>query len=478
MRAVIVTVVASLGIAAVAAAAEPRTTAVRATESVAPPGAGKPPPPAASSPPPSSAGDAQPSSPPPANTPATPPASQPATSPDDQKLLEEINRAMGTPKAGEQPSGGAQRAPAGQSAGQSEVPAAETTGPGASSGTLSTSAASRTSGLFPNIYNPAMSVNGLFLGSYSSQRHPPASVATTGLSIQELELQFVANVDPYFTANLIFTVPGEQGFGLEEGYVTPSFKPAGFEARIGKLKVPFGRENVTHTHALPFIDRSLVGQAVFGDGLSEPGVELSYLVPLPWYAVLSAAAFNGNNPVMFASPDPYQKMGFGGLKNVFDLTDDATLEAGLSYAAGHGDVQQLSQAFGGHMVLKWRPARAFREREAIVVVEYIYATHPNPAQEPMLRPGSDPSVGGGYAYAQWRLAQRWYTAVRGEYLGLPSNDRGTARKGSALLAFAPTEFSFLRAQVSVGKQPTLAKAVVEGFLQLDVTLGAHPAHAY
>jgi len=87
-----------------------------------------------------------------------------------------------------------------------------------------------------------MSVNGLFLGSVSSQRHPPVGVATTGLAIQELELQFVANVDPYFTANLIFTVPGETGFGLEEGYVTPSFKPAGFEARIGKIKVPFGRE--------------------------------------------------------------------------------------------------------------------------------------------------------------------------------------------------------------------------------------------
>jgi len=415
MRSVVMAVVASLGLAAVAAAAEP--------------------------------------------------------SPEDQKLLEEINRTLGAPKAGDKPAGGAQPGPP-SGAG------ADTAGPTSSSGTLSPSATSRTSGLFPNIYNPAMSVNGLFLGSYASQRHPPPNMASTGLSIQELELQFVANVDPYFTANLIFTVPGESGFGLEEGYVTPSFKPAGFEARIGKIKVPFGRENPTHTHALPFVDRSLVGQALFGDGLSEPGVELSYLVPLPWYAVLSAAAYNGNNDVMFGSPDSYEKLGFGGLRNVFDLTDDTTLEAGASYVGGHNQNLQLSQAVGGHLVLKWHPARAFREREAIVVVEYMYATRPNVAQEPMLRFGNDPSIGGGYAYAQWRLAQRWYTALRGEYLGLPSNDRGTARRGSALLAFAPTEFSFLRAQVSVGKLPVSTSTVVEAFLQLDVTLGAHPAHGY
>lgn len=458
MRSVVMTVVASLGVAAFAAAAEPQATTAPSSPSAAPAGAAAD---LSSSPAaaPSSAGLGAQSG---ATTP--PPSTQPSS--DDQELLEEIDRTLGAPEAGGE---------AGQQGGRAE--GTETAGP-PSSGTLSPSATSRTSGLFPNIYNPAMSVNGLFLGSYASQRHPPPSVATTGLSIQELELQFVANVDPYFTARLTFSVPGESGFGLEEGYVTPSFKPAGFEARIGKIKVPFGRENPTHTHALPFVDRSLVGQALFGDGLSEPGVEVSYLAPLPWYAVLSAAAYNGNNEVMFGSPDSYEKLGAGGLRNVFDLNDDTTLEAGASYLAGHNQDLQLSQAVGGHLVLKWHPARAFREREAIVVVEYVYATRPNVAQQPMLRFGDDPSVGGGYAYAQWRLTRRWYTAVRGEYLGLPSNGRGTARRGSALLAFAPTEFSYLRAQVSVGKLPVTTSTVVEAFLQLDVTIGAHPAHAY
>src|SRR5262245_15292097 len=94
-----------------------------------------------------------------------------------------------------------------------------------------------------NIYNPAMSVNGLFLGSATSKRHPSGDEVTTGLAIQEMELQFIANVDPYFAANLVLAIPDGEGLEVEEGTLTPTEQPLGIQLRLGKLKAPFGREN-------------------------------------------------------------------------------------------------------------------------------------------------------------------------------------------------------------------------------------------
>ncbi len=326
-----------------------------------------------------------------------------------------------------------------------------------------------------NIYNPAMSLNGLFLGSASAAPRGQQANVGAQLGVQELEMQFLANVDPYFAANLVLSIPEGEGLELEQGYLTPQWHPGGMEMRIGKIKLPIGRENVVHTHALPFVDRSLIGNAVFGEeGLSEIGLELSYLLPLPWYGTFTTGLFSGSNEGVFASSEPVNLSGLAQLKNVFDLNDDTTLEAGMGYAIGNNEEQRLSQAFDGHLVLKWHPAVESRSRELIAVVEGIYATRPN--REP-LRPTAR-GLGGGYGYIQWKLAQRWYTGVRYDYLGLPRSGFGVGRRGSAILVFAPTEFSAIRVQLSALDAPGHATLAYEGFVQLNLTLGAHPAHAY
>ncbi len=49
---------------------------------------------------------------------------------------------------------------------------------------------------------------------------------------------------------------------------------------------------------------------------------------------------------------------------------------------------------------------------------------------------------------------------------------------SLVLVFAPTEFSAFRVQGSVIEPPGGGAAIIEGFLQANFTIGAHPAHAY
>jgi len=332
----------------------------------------------------------------------------------------------------------------------------------------------KASSFFSNVFNPAMSVNGLFLGSYSSEKHPPPGDAQTGMTAQEIEVQVLANVDPYLSANVVLSLPNGQPLGIEEGYLALTPQPLGIGLRAGQLKVPIGRENMTHTHALPFVDKSLVGTAVFGDGgLDEVGVEGTYLMPVPWYLLVTASVLNGDNAVAFKSPNGRHLAGFGALKNVFDLSDDATAELGASYVAGRNANLQISQVAGAHLVLKWKPASDSTTKSAIVTFEGMYSHVPTAAT-------SDSSVDtwGFYSFAQWQLARRWYLGGRYEYLRPAAVAPQQSMRESAILVLAPTEFSAFRLQFSVHQPGGSAPQVFEAFLQANFTLGAHPAHSY
>jgi hypothetical protein len=49
---------------------------------------------------------------------------------------------------------------------------------------------------------------------------------------------------------------------------------------------------------------------------------------------------------------------------------------------------------------------------------------------------------------------------------------------SAILVFVPTEFSAVRLQASSTQPGPGMAPVIEAFLQVNFTLGAHPAHSY
>ncbi len=327
-----------------------------------------------------------------------------------------------------------------------------------------------------NVYNPAMSVIGLFLGSATSKRTPAEGDTATGLGVQELEVQFLANVDPYFSANLLLAVPEGEGIELEEGFLSPTAQPGGLAFRIGKTKLPFGRENILHTHALPFVDRSLAGTAILGEeGIADAGVEVSWLTPLPWYSLVYVTVFDGTSEALFASGRDEDLAGFLAAKNVIDLSPDTTLELGGSIAAGNNADLALTQVAGAHAVLKWRPARRATTRSLTATAEALYSHRAMRAPAP-----GDPrstNVGGAYGFVDVQLARRWHVAGRFDYLGFPV-EGGVTRRGSVGLAWAPTEFSAIRAQANATQPPGGEDPVVSGFLQFVFSLGAHPAHLY
>ena len=100
--------------------------------------------------------------------------------------------------------------------------------------------------------------------------------------MHESEIGLQAIIDPYARGDFFISF-GEEGVDLEEGYITFTALPAGFVARVGKMRAAFGRVNSLHNHVLPWTDRPLVTQNLVGgeDGINDAGLSLSRILPSP-----------------------------------------------------------------------------------------------------------------------------------------------------------------------------------------------------
>jgi hypothetical protein len=128
------------------------------------------------------------------------------------------------------------------------------------------------------VFNPDISLVGNFRGAAGNAGNRP----TPSLDMHESELGLQAIIDPYARGD-IFLSFGEEGVGLEEGYVTFTSLPGALQLRAGKMRAAFGKVNTMHTHALPWVDRPLVTQNLVGgeEGISDAGISLSRLFAAP-----------------------------------------------------------------------------------------------------------------------------------------------------------------------------------------------------
>ena len=344
------------------------------------------------------------------------------------------------------------------------------------SGSSADSAFSTVTGL-SRTFNPAISVNGLFEGTYRSQgNNDPNAEVKTGLNIREIELQFSANVDKWLRANIRFTFE-EDEFELEEAFVDLLLLDR-LALRAGQFYANFGKHNLLHTHQFPFIDRPLVNEEIFGEeALLELGIGLSYMVPVPWYSEFMFQFLEGNNENLFNAPLNDDFAYLIHTKNLWDLDEDTTLELGGSFITGRnmtganaGMGSSMTKAFGGNMTVKWKPARRQRYQTLVWQTEYIGSW-----QE--VGPGLPKNDQGGiYSYLQYQFLERWWVQGRYDYFGL-HRPAGVNEKHqvAALIGYVPSEFSAVRLQYSFLDDMQDDHRLV---LQLNFSLGSHPAHLY
>ena len=91
--------------------------------------------------------------------------------------------------------------------------------------------------------------------------------------------------------------------------------------------------------------------------------------------------------------------------------------------------------------------------------------------------GADVETAGGlYALLQAQTARRWWVQARYDVFGLPKLEPEREHRFSGMLAFVPSEFSAIRFQYNLNREA--GENIHQVYVQLNFTMGSHPAHKY
>jgi hypothetical protein len=356
-------------------------------------------------------------------------------------------------------------------------------------------------------------------GFHGAEGHEHESLAP-GFNLGETELAFTASVDPYFDAVALLSV-SEDGIEAEEVYAQTRGLPGGLQVRGGKFLSGIGYINRQHPHQWDFVDQNLAYELLFGGhGLSDAGVQVTWLPPTPFYLQVGAEALQGTNEKFsnYIGPEEYPAATDGGEPRVLSYKAGPRLFTGFVKASpvlGFSHALQIGASFGrsrAHqevhdhdedgvpegvfdgtgrfwgvdLVYKYDSPREYGAGDVTVQTEYFHRTRD------MSIVGSEDSVlfenDGWYAQASYGIAPRWKVAARISLAGI-TNERvragvstkyDTSSQYSAAATFSPTEFSRLRVQYNYGRLwvDTVREPFHQVVVQMQVSLGAHGAHRF
>jgi hypothetical protein len=330
--------------------------------------------------------------------------------------------------------------------------------------------------------NPDVSVIGDFLGAVGRNTVRPVPA----LEMHETELGLQAIVDPYARAD-VFISFGEEGVNLEEGYLTFTSLPAGFVARVGKMRAAFGKINTLHNHVLPWTDRPLVTENLVGgeDGINDAGFSITRAFQAPKGIFLEATGqlFRGDSADVFQSLQRRDVSTVAHFRGYKDITESTNLDIGVSYSRGHNDsgsapnvllLPGLQDSFLTHLygvdgTVRWKPLRRSIYHSFVGRSELIWSQRQQFAGEQR--------AFGMYASGDYQLGRRWFAGARYDRSDRSREAFLVDKGGSLVLTYWPSEFAQLRAQYRFTNY-------AEGFnanelrLQLQFALGAHGAHPF
>jgi hypothetical protein len=277
--------------------------------------------------------------------------------------------------------------------------------------------------------------------------------------LQEVELSLRSVIDPYGRAEIYLSI-GPGGASVEEAFLTTTALPAGFQLKAGQFLSPFGRLNAQHPHTWDFVDAPLaLDRLLAREALSGPGVDLSWLAPLPWFAELQLSA----QSTATVEGDPSWLTGIARLAQFFSLTEETTLGLGLSGGVRNPGADGRETFSGADLYVRWRPPAA--RRAATFQAEILRR---------QLGVGA-PERWGGYAQLFWRAGPSAGLGVR--YDQAPTEDGAEdERRYSAVATWFLSEFQRLRLQIGQDRRPD--GQGIEALVQAEFGIGAHGAHPF
>ncbi|MEP6615593.1 MAG: hypothetical protein ABJA57_03395 [Ginsengibacter sp.] len=320
-------------------------------------------------------------------------------------------------------------------------------------------------------FNPDIGVVGDFQGSYISQ-----GKRNFDTYLNETEISLQAVVDPYLRADFFISFGrdpaiNKYGVTVEEGYLTTLSLPAKLQLKAGKFKEAIGRINPIHTHALPFIDLPNAYENYFGEGLNDEGLSLSWLLPTKsFYQELTFQATSG----MSESPSFYRGENnnfiyLGHLKNFITLSDNATLEIGLTGINGPNDSSRLTNIAAADLTYKWKPLTMNTYKSVTWQSEFYYSNA-------KYSQGANNSFG-LYSFIEDQLSKRWFLTGRYDYAQKPTNKSIREQAYSLTAGWLATEFSKIEIEAKT-TDINIGSRYYQAWLRWIFVIGAHGAHQY
>lgn len=345
-----------------------------------------------------------------------------------------------------------------------------------------------------------------------------------GFNFREAELAFSATVDPYFDAAAYLAVTDDGDVHLEEAWMQTRGLPYGLRVKAGKLLSDFGYINKQHPHQWDFVDQNLPYLNLLGDhGLQDKGIQLTWLPPLPVYALLGVEALQGDQELFGATLDDADqtRLNLGDTRDgprlwttfakvAPDLGQNHALQVGVSYAHNtqHQEVQTHTHAgedelhengfagdadlWGLDLVYKYDATGPHGQGDLKLQTEYLRSikdldVRSSPHEE-IIGSRRTFTTDGLYAQAVYGLAPKWKVGLRYDVLGLTNEmtgareaDFGSSDRWTLNLTWSLSEFSQLRAQYA-HNDILVAEQERERFdafyLQFLVSLGSHGAHSF
>ena len=321
--------------------------------------------------------------------------------------------------------------------------------------------------------NPDMSAIGDFRSLYNSDGN-----RNVELYFNQLEVQMASVVDPYARANFLFsfskdTAGGNFSSDIEEATLTSIDLPYSLEVTLGKFKPHFTKVNTLHPHAFSFVDfPSMLTRYFTDEGLFMEGVSASWLVPNPWdyYQELDVEVGRSELNTTLDQGNADKMTYVGHLKNFFELTDNATVEIGLSGLSGV-NAQQFTTTMGGiDVTYKWKPVQ-FNTFQS-----FTWQTEAIVCKTSTLE-AANVQTYGAYSFVEYQIEKRTFLGAQFDYSALPGVKSNEDRVSSLLIRFQPTEFQILALEFQRDNRSYAADAN-QVILRAIFVIGSHGAHAY
>lgn len=315
------------------------------------------------------------------------------------------------------------------------------------------------------------------IGDFLYQNHFKANGLKTGFLFREAEVSFRMVLDPYARADFfIAVVPPEEAVELEEGFITLFSLPFSMQARIGHFRNAFGKFNLTHPPETPLATTPLLLANYFGEeGLAGTGISLSALLPNPWdyYLEMNFDVLNVDNEVSFSGGSADKLTYLLHIKNFFDLSENNSVELGLSTMIGPNDSLEVhtTRLFGIDLIYRWKPLTMGRYRSFTLQSELLWSQRE-------INSGEVNSVA-LFLFSQYQMAKRWFFGISYDYAGFPESEDSIERRFSTVLTFWPSEFQTVKFQIQwTERNFSPLEDFASFYFQWTFIIGAHGAHKF